>query len=343
MHRIDELKQRVDRCLVRFLEEKKGRRKDSYNETLFDLLSDFATRGGKRIRPILMIETYLSCGGKDEGGIIEASISIELLEDYLLIHDDIIDRDDLRRGGATLDRMAEEAMGAGRQSPSHFGLSCALLGGDMLASLALLPILESGFPSKMKIKALQRFVYACMDCFKGELLDVVMEGCQNIDEDGLINMIDLKTGSYTTSLPVVLGGIFAGVLDISGLMEYGKLIGRAFQIRDDILGTFGDNKETGKPISSDIKQGKATLLTLYVLKNGTKKEKGLLKSKMGKDIGEEDTEMIRKIMRESGALDYSMRKIEYYAELAQKLLPRLPFKSTDFFYWFTDYLKSRRF
>ncbi len=340
--RIDELKQEVDRRLVQFLYDRKRWISDDYNEGLHDLIADFAIRGGKRLRPILMIEAYLASGGNDEKAIIDASISMELIEDYLLIHDDIIDRDEIRRGGASLHKMAEEVMGKGRKSPSHFGVSCALLGGDMLFSLSLFPILRSGFSPQKKVKVMEEVAFACVECFKGELLDVIMEE-KCFDEDDFMNMIDLKTGSYTTVLPLVLGGIFGGVKEFRGIREYGKMIGRAFQIRDDILGTFGDCKETGKPVSSDIRRGKTTLLLIYIMREGTDGEKAFLKSRMGNEVTEEDMERIREIMRKKGALDYSMKMVEHYAELAGNLLPSLPLKSRSFFFEFTDYLKSRRF
>ncbi len=345
---MEELRQRINVSLLRFLEEKKKTAGDSYNETLYSLLIDFATRGGKRLRPILLVETYRASGGKDLDAVINVSLSMELVENYLLIHDDIIDRDDMRRGGASFHKMVERLIeeGGGEFPPggdfSHFGLSCALIGGDVFSSMALLPILKSPFPEQMKVRALEEFALACEQCFRGELLDVVLERREDVDEDEFIRMIDLKTGGYTTCLPLVLGGIFGGLEDVEVLRDYGKLIGRAFQIKDDILGTFGDNKKTGKPTSSDIRQGKKTLLTIYVLKNGTSQEKKFLRSKLGGEVSEDDMERIRHIM-DCGAVEYSLKRIEYYTDLARETLLSSPLKYKNFLLQFTDYLKKRKF
>ncbi len=345
---MEKLRQRINERLLRFFEEKKSIAGDSYNETLYSLLIDFAMRGGKRFRPILMVEAYKASGGEDVDAIIDASLSMELLENYLLIHDDIIDKDDIRRGGPSFHKMAERLIKEGGellkgQDFTHFGLSCALIGGDVFSCLALLPILESAFPDQMKAMALREFALACEQCFKGELLDVILERQEVVDENEFFRMVDLKTGSYTTCLPLVLGGIFGGLKDVEALRGCGKLIGRTFQITDDILGTFGDNKKTGKPTSSDIRQGKKTLLVIYVLKNGGVKERKFLKSKLGNEVSEDDMERIRHIMMDCGAVDYSLKKIEYYTELARESLFSFPLKHKDFLLQFIDYLKERKF
>jgi geranylgeranyl diphosphate synthase type I len=195
----------------------------------------------------------------------------------------------------------------------------------------------------MKVRAVEELALACEQCFRGELLDVVMEGREDVSEDEFIHMVDLKTGSYTTCLPLVIGGIFGGLKDVKMLKDYGKLIGRAFQIKDDILGTFGDDRKTGKPTSSDIRQGKKTLLVIYVLKNGGLEERKFLRSKLGSEVSQDDMEKIRHIMIKGGAVDYSLKKIEYYTDLARESLLSSPLKCKDFFLQFTDYLKKRKF
>jgi len=346
---VEEVKEKINERLFRFLEDKKRVAGDWYNKKLYSLLIDFAMRGGKRLRPILMVEAYKASGRENIDAIMDASLSMEFVENYLLIHDDIIDRDDTRRGGPSFHKMVERFMEEKDRELvqdrdfTHFGLSCALIGGDVFSSLALLPILESPFPSRMKAMALKEFALACEQCFRGELMDIILEKRGDVDEDEFIRMVDLKTGSYTTCLPLVLGGIFGGLKDLKMLGEYGKFIGRAFQITDDILGTFGDDKKTGKPTSSDIRQGKKTLLVIYVFKNAGSKERKFLKAKLGSNVSEDDMERIKNIMVDCGAVDYSQKRIEYYTELARESLLSSPLKYKGFFLQFIDYLKKRKF
>ena len=346
---MSQLKQRIDERLLKLLEDKKKIAGDSYNKGLYNLLIDFAMRGGKRLRPILMIESYKACGGKDMDAIIDASLSMELIENYLLIHDDIIDRDYIRRGGPSFHKMVERLLEKENDelkidsNLSHFGISGALIGGDVFSTLSIIPILKSTFPAHLKIEALKECASACEQCFKGELIDVIMEKIEDVDEEELLRMIDLKTGSYTTCLPLVVGGIFGGFMNLSVLRDYGMLIGRAFQIRDDILGTFGENKKTGKPTSSDIRQGKKTLLVIYALKEANSKDRKFLSSKLGKDLNEKDMSRIKQIISDCGALEYSLDKIEDYSTQAKEKLLSSSLKSKDFFIQFADYLTTREF
>lgn len=338
MEELKRYKDKIDALLFSFLTEEKERAKPTgkYNVQVHSLLSDFCLRGGKRIRPILLIEAYKLVGGKDIDQIMKASLSMELLEDFLLIHDDIIDRDEIRRGGPSFHKMAEELTGN-----SHFGLSTAIIGGDMLSALAIQPILKTNL--KNKERAISEFIHAELSCFYGELLDIMLEKEDDTKEEDFFKMIDLKTASYTTIAPLVIGAILGEANDeqIETLRTYGKLLGQAFQITDDILGVFGDEKRLGKPVDSDIKEGKKTLLIIYALNNVKDEDKNFLKSCLGNSaLAPEDLIKVREVLKSSGALTYSRNKAKEIIESAKAILKN-NFTNASFLIEIADFIIER--
>ena len=333
-HKIDTL---LQNCL--FAEKERAKSISSANEKIFDFVIDFCARGGKRIRPILFIKGYETVGGKKSSEIIRASISIELVEAYLLIHDDIIDEDSIRRGGPSLHCMA------GEWKDKHFGISSAIIAGDMLGGLATRVIIETSFPSELKLQALRELIGAELECFHGELYDVILEDEDEVGEEDLLKMIDLKTVSYTTSAPLVMGAILGEGTgeQIETLRKYGKLLGRAFQIIDDVLGTFGDAEKLGKPVGSDIRQGKKTLLLLYALKNAQELE--FLQHCLGKkDLTQVELQRVREIFKNCGALEYSRNKAIEYIGKAKSVLDSGNFKkeSKEFLNYLADFIIERK-
>lgn len=337
---IKEYKIKIDRLLVERLELEKRRamKVSSGNTKILDFIIDFCTRGGKRMRPILFIKGYESVGGKDIEEITRTSICIELLEAYLLIHDDIIDCDSMRRGGPSFHEMAKEWA-----KEVHFGLSSAIVAGDMLGSLATKVIMESNFSESLKLSALHEFIEAELNCFHGELYDVIIER-EDVSEQEYIRMVDLKTASYTTKAPLVMGAILGNgnTEQIEVLREYGKFLGRAFQITDDILGTFGDKNATGKPVASDIKQGKKTILLLYALRNATPKHIDFLHNSIGnKNLTHHQIEEVRKIFIRTGALEYAKACAAKYAKEATSVLASSNLKKTEFLTQLTNFIVDR--
>jgi geranylgeranyl diphosphate synthase type I len=335
-------KAKIDKALIERLELEKERAKkvNFANKKILDFIIDFCERGGKRIRPLLLIKGYEAVGKKLTQEIIRVSICIELLEAYLLIHDDIIDRDGLRRGGPSFHKMTSKW-----KKNSHFGLSSAIIAGDMLGSLAAQVIIESKFSEHFKLRALSEFIDAELCCFHGELYDVILEQEEATEED-FFRMVDLKTSSYTTKAPLVIGAILGGgkEKEIETLREYGRLLGRAFQIVDDILGTFGDKKITGKPTASDIKQGKKTLLLLYALQKATPKDIAFLHNSVGnRRLKKQDLQRVKEIFIRTGALDYARKKISQYTEKAKEILNFFPSEKVTFLSQLADFIRDRDF
>ncbi len=229
-------------------------------QVVVDALAALATRGGKRVRPVLLAAAYEACGG--EGGasqVVLAGLALELLQAYLLIHDDWMDDDDVRRGGPSVHAMLRIAFGSRRM-----GDSAAILAGDHASALAQEVLLAVPAPAERVLEAAQLFARIQEDVVYGQLLDLRAGGTGDapVAPGGVEAMHDLKTGSYTVRGPIALGAILAGATGDQrrALAEYAYPLGIAFQLRDDLLGTFGDAKTTGKPVGNDLRQGKRTAL-----------------------------------------------------------------------------------
>lgn len=275
--------------------------------------------GGKRLRPALMFWSYLGVGGKDEKEIIKTSTSIELIHIFLLIHDDIIDNDSKRHGVETIhSKYARigKIISGGKRDSAHFGNSMGIVVGDIMGALGNQVLFQSKFEAELVIKALSQLQNIIARVAVGEAQDVFIEHKRRASEKEVLEMYKNKTAKYTVEGPLHLGAILGGASDelLNKISAFAVPVGVAFQIQDDILGIFGDEKKIGKPVGSDIREGKQTILVVRALKNSNRKQKEVLNKLLGKkDISKDEVEEFRKIIRETGALDYSN-------VLAQKLI-----------------------
>ena len=207
----------------------------------FALLRDYLLRGGKRLRGALVLLGHQAAGG-DPDDVLDASLGIELLHAYLLIHDDFMDQDDVRRGGPTLHR----ALGG-----DHLGASIALLCGSLCESWAYQLLL--GFGRKSGEREAAKIVALVMEqVILGQMADLRAPAGRELGSAEILEVQRHKTGSYTFELPLAVGATLAGapahLLDL--LSAYAAPLGQAFQIADDLLGTFGSPEVTGKPNAS---------------------------------------------------------------------------------------------
>ncbi|MFH1649121.1 MAG: polyprenyl synthetase family protein [Candidatus Woesearchaeota archaeon] len=296
-----------------------------------DKLEDYTMRGGKRIRAILIVVGYLACGGKNIKEIVKVSTSAELLQSFLLIHDDIIDEDDLRRGGSTVHASFRQKYN------QRISESLAMITGDLSICYTLEPVLNSSFSDSLKLEAIREIMNTTKTTCFGQILDEYGE-LKEVDEKFVESIQINKTANYTIAKPLVLGAKLAGASNevIEGLSEFGLSLGRAFQIRDDILGVFGDEKKLGKPVGSDLVEGKKTLL---IIRANSK----FINSMIGKDLNEKEIEKIREIIISSGSLYYSKKLIEELIEKAKKALDKVNIKSEQkkFLMEIADYIGKR--
>jgi geranylgeranyl diphosphate synthase type I len=252
----------VDAALTAWLDGRAARRTASDGSAAdahaaVDAVAALATRGGKRWRAVLIAAAYEGCGGTNTADIAMAQVAIELLQAYLLTHDDWMDGDDVRRGGPSVPAMLRERFGAGRVADS-----ATILAGDYAAALALEALLEVPLRSDWVARAALELARVQRDVVMGQLLD--LHGAPGGGLAALEAVYALKTGSYTVRGPLVLGAYLAGASQsvVEQFAAFALPLGIAFQLRDDLLGTFGDPRRTGKPALSDLREGKRTALVV---------------------------------------------------------------------------------
>ena len=266
--------------------------------------------GGKKARGGLVVLGYKCAGGKDERAIIEVSIAVEIVHSFLLMHDDVMDQDVVRRGRPAMHRQYAQLHRKRykKGDPEHYGLSMAIDVGDTGPFLAYEILVKSSFSKKRILEAISHLNGVYLDTAYGQALDVTLEHCEKVSPGEVLLIFRLKTARYSVSGPSQLGAILAGASpDYLNLLEkYGEPVGIAFQIQDDILGTFGNEKTLGKAVDRDIKEGKNTLLIVKALEWANRKQRKFLKEHYGKeDLSQSEAEKIKKIIRDTGALEYS--------------------------------------
>lgn len=274
-----------------------------------------ASSGGKRLRGTLVKLGYEMAGASYALEILKPAVAFEIFQTAILAHDDVIDLSPLRRGKPTI----YQALGA-----NHYAVSQTICLGDIGYFLAVRLIARSNFPDERKSKALDLFSQAMLETALGQMLDVELPYRQGSKEeaDALI-IFRLKTARYTVSGPLSLGAILGGADEklLHDIDRFGESLGVAFQIQDDILGVFGDEKTVGKSVTSDIEEGKNTLLIIHALEKATPKQKEILDRYYGKGkIGEEELNQIRKVFAETGALEYSKQKATQLVDEAKQII-----------------------
>jgi len=304
--------------------------------------------GGKRIRPIMMCVGYKAAGGTSYEEIVKTSISIELIHAFLLMHDDIIDRDDLRHGTKTMHaryRDYNKRLLLGKDA-IHFGNSIGIILGDFIYSLGNQVLFESKFAPELIVKALNKMQGVVGLTCVGEIQDVYMEYKNKATEDEILTMYKNKTAKYTFEGPLQLGAILAGADDefCDSIADYAVPIGIAFQLRDDMLGVFGDTKKTGKPVDSDIAEGKRTLMVSRAFANATKSQKKELELLCGNTkIDIKGIQKFQQIMIDTGAKDSVENYMENLIQQSQSALERLRLQgdSKEFLLLLSQHLNKR--
>lgn len=340
-------KDKIELRLKTFLNEKiaEAEKISDSSREIMQCIKDFSLRGGKRIRSILIIMVYKSLGGKNENAIIDIAVSAELMQSFLLIHDDIIDDDDLRRGGPTMHRIYAEKY-KNYNNPKKFGESIAIIAGDLLVSLGNEIISKSDFDEEKRVKLLQKFNNIIKMTGYGEIIDILLGLKTNVREEDILKMHKLKTAIYTIEGPLHMGAIAAGASDehLKTLTNYAIPLGQAFQIKDDILGMFGSEEKLGKPADSDIKEDKKTLLIIKALENSGKEQRKFIKNNLGnKNITKEEMMKIREIIKQIGSLDYSQHLAEKLVKKAKNVIKnsRLNEGGKKFLLGIADYIVKR--
>ena len=220
---------------------------------LYDAAGHLIVNGGKRLRPYMVIKSCEILGGKSSNAMPAAS-AIEMVHNFTLVHDDIMDNDEMRHGVATVHK--------------KFGMPIAILAGDVLFSKAYQGITNSKLSANATLQLVKKLAQACVDVCEGQLLDIKMAEERKIpNQTEYITMIGKKTAALF-DVSCSMGAICATnkKSDISNLSSFGRNLGIAFQITDDLIGVMGDPKITKKPVGNDLREGKKSLPILIAIK-----------------------------------------------------------------------------
>ncbi|MDP7323264.1 MAG: polyprenyl synthetase family protein [Candidatus Woesearchaeota archaeon] len=326
---------------------KKAKAIDPSSVEMIELLKEFTLRGGKRIRAALIYYGYRSFKDDNEEEILKASMSIELAHAFLLIHDDIIDQDALRRSGPTIHTSYQNIFKS-TKDPKHYGISFAILAGDILYAFANEILTSLNLPEKNKIKAIQIFNHIIHQVLYGESLDILSSIKTNFTSKDLEQVHYLKTATYTIEGPLHIGATLAGASQhhLKDLSKYAIPLGKAFQLQDDILGLFGEEKVLGKPIGSDLREGKKTLLIINALETASPSDQKTIQSILGnQDLTEDQIDKVREIVTKTGSLKISQDLVKQLGKEAKASISntKLHDRGCEFLLGIADYLAERKY
>lgn len=272
---------------------------------LWDSLERMAS-GGKKVRPRLLLDAHAALGGTDVRAAVDAACAIELLHVALVIHDDVIDRDLVRRGEMNITgRFASEALlrGAGRREAHAWGEASSLLAGDLMLTLAHSVLARLDVDESRRQAALDIFDEAVFESAAGEHHDAWLSlQLESATAEDVLTMVDRKTAVYSFQAPLTLAAVLAGAPSrvVDELTVIARRIGVIYQLRDDVLGVFGDEGETGKSTFGDLREGKETLLVSYARSDAAW---ATVAPHFGDDeMSASEAESVRRVIEESGAL-----------------------------------------
>jgi geranylgeranyl diphosphate synthase type I len=272
----------------------------------FGLLRPYVLDGGKRIRPTLCYWGWSGAGGAHCAEIVRAAAALELFHAFALIHDDIIDGSDVRRGGPSMHRRlaAVHAEAGWRGTPDRFGVAAAILFGDLCLAWADELLHTSGL-DPARLRAAQP-IYDRMrsEVMCGQFLDVAetARGPSSIQRS--LRVVRYKAAKYTVEHPLLLGGTLAGAdaRRLDSYSTFGVPLGEAFQLRDDLLGVFGDPAATGKSTTDDLREGKPTVLAAYAAEHATPAQRAVIERLHGDpDLDEDGARELRSVLVDTGA------------------------------------------
>ena len=298
-----------------------------------DLLSNvFALlKGGKRLRAGFFYWGYRAVGGDDSDALVRAATSLEVFQAAALLHDDVMDDSDVRRGmPAAHRRLADLHQQRGFAGDSaRFGQAGAILAGDLCLNWTDEIYTTSGLPSEQLNRGRQVFNTMRTQLMGGQYLDVI-ESAQTwfgvLAKERISrarNVIRFKSAKYTVEQPLLVGASCGGADDatMQALSDYGLALGEAFQLRDDLLGVFGDPEATGKPAGDDLGEGKRTVLIAYALESVSDSALQRFATVFGDpNISETGLDWLRDLCRHSGAVDRVERLINSQTDAAHQAL-----------------------
>lgn len=332
---LEQVRRGVDAALERFLNTCAARAPDECLPPLIEVVREFQD-GGKRLRPLFCCAGFAAVRGDPADEVaLDVAASLELLHSFALIHDDVMDGSDTRRGRPTVhrrfgphvpDQRTAEPRARARAPGADFGVSVAILLGDacLVWSDELLHHCDVDPRNWAAVRPLVQAMRN--ELITGQYLDIAGEGVEEPLERAW-RVIRHKTAAYTVARPLQIGAALAGAEPdlLSGCAEFGFPLGEAFQLRDDLLGVFGDPARTGKSTSDDLRAGKPTVLMGLAWRSATAAQRAELRRLHGNpELDEDGAARLRGLLDETGARDRCRELIEARTETALGALERMP-------------------
>ncbi len=312
-HMLNQIQSGVERELRRFASDFRRPPMSAIPRPFADTIAQYIGRQGKRLRSMLFVLGYRGYSARPVRNLYKSAASLELLHDFILVHDDLIDRASLRRGGAAM-HTALDALLNGQRGLRFKGQDLALIVGDMLYALAIHSFLSIKASPLRKQQALELLTKTALYTGCGELDELLhtLRPLADVTPETIYRIYDWKTGHYTFSSPLAMGAILGGArpADVRAFVKIGTELGRAFQIRDDLLDLYGQDNRFGKPALIDLREGKKTLPVWYAYHHCTADERALLERVLEcPGAREEELLMVAGIIHRSGAARYATEEM----------------------------------
>ena len=323
-----ELRARFDARLAEFLRQQGPGWPDGAPRGLLGTLNRFVLAGGKRLRPTFCYWGWRSAGGPDGEAIVTAAAALELFHAFALIHDDIMDGSERRRGEPSVHQLFTDlhTRSSWRGDAARYGRNIALLGGDLCAAWADQMFHDSGLTREQVHRGYPLFAGMRTEVIAGQYLDLV-SGVGDGSAAGALTVIRMKAARYTVTRPLQIGAALAGAAEdlLAAYVSFGDPLGDAFQLRDDVLGVFGDPAVTGKPVLDDLREGKRTVLMAFARDRATREQSARIRALFGRpDLDDDGAGELRRILVDTGALEATERLIEARRGAALAALAEAP-------------------
>jgi len=283
-------------------------------EVLYEASRHLIAAGGKRLRPFLVLRSCEAVGG-DSKQAVPFAAALELLHNFTLVHDDVMDNDSLRRGAPTVH--------------TKYGVPMAIAAGDLLFA-KVYEAMTTRAPPSVSCRRVRECVEvatrATVELCEGQVLDVSFPSTEGVTEEDYIAMVGGKTGALfraCAEVGAIVGGGTKG--QVRALGRFALEAGIAFQLYDDLLGETADEATLGKPVGSDLRQGKKTLIIIHALAHAKKRREEAIRAALGNHAAtREQVEAAIEALKETGSIDYALKRANRFTELSKRRLSRIP-------------------
>jgi len=318
------LRERCDAELTAFLDRQDPHWPDGAPRGVYDTLRRFVLVGGKRLRPVFCYWGWRGAGGADCREIVAAAAALEIFHAFALIHDDIMDGSDRRRGEPSVHRIFADlhTRSSWRGDSGRYGRNAALLCGDLCAAWADQMFHECGLDAEQIRRGYAVFAGMRTEVIAGQYLDLV-SGVGDGSVASALTVIRMKAARYTVTRPLQIGAALAGAGPelLDAYAAFGDPLGDAFQLRDDVLGVFGDPAVTGKSVLDDLREGKSTVMMAQARNLADRSQAARLRELFGNpELDPTGADELRSIIVDTGALEAIEQMIRIRTQEAVTIL-----------------------